>query len=433
MNSTKDWCPTPSHARAVLGAVMFAVVAVLTRRPDLLVLATPLVGAAIWAVLLRPTRLPEVRPHVGHAVVREGEATTWQIRVTDSQGRVDDVAAVFETPAWIDQRPVDGQAVVSLRDDGDERLAVVIRPTRWGSHRLSPPLVVAASGWNGFRYVRRNWADAQDLLTLPQPTPFDAVAPGVHAPGLVGLNRSPRYGGGTEFASVRPFQPGDKLRRIHWAESLRTQALHVTSTWADHDRHVVLLIDAFEDVGESGGIDGRSSSLDVALRAAAAIAEHYTRTGDRVALVTIGARGVQRLPPAVGYRHLRRLLEVLAKVEPAHALFDNGRMPRGLSSGVLVVMLSPLLSPGALQRLATIADRGLNVLAIDCLPTDIADEDPGDPYAGITWRIELIKRERQLRQVREAGIAVVPWHGPGSLDLVLRGLHHRGSGRSERS
>ena len=122
----------------------------------------------------------------------------------------------------------------------------------------------------------------------------------MRTPGLVGVNRSPRQGTGTEFASIRPFQPGDRLRRIHWPQSLRTGVLHVTSTWADHDRHVVLLIDALNDVGESGGIDGRASSLDISMRAAGAIAEHYIGTGDRVALVVIGARGVQRLPPASG-------------------------------------------------------------------------------------------------------------------------------------
>jgi uncharacterized protein (DUF58 family) len=432
VNTTAGWCPTPSHARAVLGAAGFAVVAVLARRPDVLVLATPLVGAAIWAVILRPGHVPEVSQFVGNSVMREGEATTWHIWVTDEQHRTEDVAALFHAPAWVDLHPSDGQGVVSLPDDGVEPLSLVVRPTRWGRHRLQPALVIASSGWNAFRYVSRDWSDARDLITLPQPSAFDAVAPGVRAPGLVGVNRSPRYGEGSEFAAVRPFQPGDKLRRIHWPESLRSQVLHVTSTWADHDRHVVLLLDAFEDVGESGGIDGRASSLDIAVRATAAIAEHYTRTGDRVALVPIGARDSRRLPPAVGYHHLRRLLEALTNLEPARAYPDRGAMPRGLSSGALVVMLSPLLSEGAFQRLAAIADHGLNVIAIDCLPTDIGVEDPADPYAGITWRIEILERQRRLRQVRQAGVAVVPWRGPGSLDLVLRGLNRRANVRPGR-
>ena len=432
MKLDDGWRPTTAHARAVLGGLLFAVVAVLAHRPDLLVLAAPLVAAAVWAVTLRPSRVPEVNQSMGHGAVREGEATTWHVRVRDPEGRVDDVAAVLEAQAWIDLQPADGQVAVSLRDDGNEPLDIVVRPTRWGTRRIGPALVVASSAWAGFRWSPRRAGDARTLVALAQTSRFDASAPPVRTPGLVGVNRSPRQGSGTEFASIRPYQPGDRLRRIHWAQSLRTGTLHVTSTWADHDRHVVLLIDALNDVGESEGIDGRASSLDISVRAAGAIAEHYIRSGDRVALWAIGARGRQRLPPATGYRHLRRMLEVLANVEPAPEHVDDGRMPRGLGQGALVVMLSPLVSPTALQRVVTIAERGLTVLVIDCLPTDITHSDPEDPYVGIAWRLRLLERDREIRRVRESGIAVVPWGGPGSLDVVLRDLHRHAGVRMAR-
>lgn len=429
MKPADRWRPTTAHARALVGGLLFAIVAVLARRPDLLVLGTPLAGAAVWAVMLRPTCPPDVGQAIGHRMVREGEATAWHISINDPEGRVEEVAAVLEPAVWMERSPVDGQVVVDLREDGDQPLDVIVRSTRWGVRRIGPALVVASSAWAGFQWTSRNEADASMLVTLPRPSRFDAAAPPVRAPGLIGANRSPRQGGGNEFASIRPFQPGDRLRRIHWARSLRTGTLHVTSTWADHDRHIVLLIDALEEVGESEGIEGRASSLDITMRAAGAIAEHYISVGDRVALVVFGARGVQRVPPATGYRHLRRLLEVMASIQPGNALVDDGRMPRGLGEGALVLMLSPLMSPAALQRAATIADHGLSVLVIDCLPTDLVLQELDDPLASITWRIELLKREREIRRVREAGIAVVPWRGPGSLDLVLRDLHHHAGSR----
>lgn len=242
---------------------------------------------------------------------------------------------------------------------------------------------------------------------------------------MIGANRSPRPGSGSEFASIRPFTLGDRLRRIHWVESLRSGTLHVTSTWSDDDRHVVLLIDAFDDVGRSNGIDGRASSLDISVRAAAAIAEHYCTTGDRVTVVTMGATGVRRLAPSAGHGHLRRLLEALARVQPSHVVVDDGRIPSRLGRDALVILFSPLVSRSALRRLARLADRGLAVAAIDCLPPEIVDEDPRDPYPSLAWRLEVLEREQRLRHDRKSGIAVVPWVGPGSLDLVLRGLKHR--------
>ena len=305
------------------------ITAVLARRPDLLVLAGPFVWVAVWAALLRPTGSPIVQQRIGHRMVSEGDATTWHVDVDDPEGRVEDVAAVLDTPAWVDRQPVDGQTAVSLAEDGTDRLDMVVRPYRWGCHQVGPALVVASSGWGGFRWASRPWVQQQRIVALPRPARFDAAAPPVHTPGLVGVNRSPRYGSGTEFASIRRFQHGDRLKRIHWGHSLRTGELHVTTTWADHDRHVVLMIDAFTDVGDSGGVDGLASSLDISVRAAAAIAEHFTRIGDRVALTLIGARGAQRVPPGAGLRHLQRLLEVIAGTEPATRLSMTGGCRRG--------------------------------------------------------------------------------------------------------
>jgi uncharacterized protein (DUF58 family) len=428
MRTTEEWRPTPAHVRAVVGGLAGAASAILMRRPDLLVLAAPLVCAAVWGALRRPVLPPRVTEIVGQTTLREGQVTRRIVHVEDATGRVDDVAVVFDPPTRIDQAEK-GRLVAGLAEDGDETLHVVIRPTRWGRHRLPPPLIVASSAWNAYRYVWRNSRQLREILALPEPALFDAVAPAVHAPGLIGVNRSPLQGSGAEFATIRPFQPGDRLRRIHWPASLRTDRLHVATTFADHDRHVALLVDAFDDVGSSGGIFGSTSSLDIELRATASIAEHYIRSGDRVSMVTMGSLRFRRIPPGVGRRHLRRLLELLARTEPSRVLDDDGRVPRGLGSGALVMLVSPLLSVGALQRLVAIADLGLDVVAIDCLPVEIHKQF-NDPHVQLTWRIGLLERERRLRQVREAGIPVVQWRGPGSLDPVLRVLYRRANVRA---
>lgn len=425
MRPADRWRPTAAHVRASVGCLLLCVVAVLGRRPDLLVLATPLAGAAVWAALLRPTQPPMVGQSIGHGVVAEGDATTWHVSVSDPDGRVDDVSVLLAAAPWTEQLPAGGQAAVSLSDDGDGPLGIVIRPTRWGRRAVGPALVVATSAWGAYRSVGASAADRRWLVALPRPSRFDAPAPAVHRPGLIGVNRSVRQSSGTEFASIRPFQPGDRLRRIHWAQSLRTGALHVTSTWADHDRHVVLLIDALDDVGLSDGIDGQASSLDISLRAAGAVAEHYVNTGDRVGLVMLDARGVRRTAASTGRRHLRHLLEVMAAAEPAFNRLDVGRIPPGLPPGALVVMFSPLVSPTTLQRAASMANHRMTVLVIDCLPPDITAQYAHDPETALSWRIRLLEREREIRRVNEAGVAVVPWIGPGSLDEVLRRADRR--------
>src|SRR5213078_654643 len=120
------------------------------------------------------------------------------------------------------------------------------------------------------------------VRVYPVTEPFAAVEAMPAAAGLVGQHRSRRPGEGGELAGVREFAPGDRLRRVDWRVTLRTQRLHVASTLSDRDAEVVLLLDVLHEAGESGGIDGTASVLDTTVRAAASIAEHHLYRGDRV-------------------------------------------------------------------------------------------------------------------------------------------------------
>lgn len=426
------WRPTAAHTRALLCGFVLASAAVLGNRPDLLVLATPFVGAAVWAALLRPTAPVTVGQSIGHSRLTEGDASTWRFSVDDPSGRADDIAVRLRVAGWIDMHPRDGSAAASVRDDGDDVLDIGVRAVRWGRHRLGPARVVASSAWAGFQWVSDSGTNERSLLVLPRSAHFDATASAVRRPGLVGVNRAPRQSSGTEFAGIRPFQPGDRLRRIHWNQSLRTGTLHVTSTWADHDRHVVLLVEGFHDVGRSEGIDGSASSLDLTLRAAGSIATHFLSVGDRVALVCLDNRGIRRLPTAGGSGHLHRLLETLSTIDTTGRLADTGRVPHGVTSGSLVVILSPLVSPTSLERAVTMAAHGRSVVVIDCLPADIVHQFHDDPLGRIAWRIRVLEREREIRTANESGVPVVQWRGPGSLDRILRDVQHRAAARSGR-
>ncbi|MEX0846845.1 MAG: DUF58 domain-containing protein [Ilumatobacteraceae bacterium] len=425
MTTSHGWAPTIAHVRAATVGLATVSVAALTRRPDLVVIATPLLVIAAWSVLTRPYGTPTVVQRLDHRVLREGEATTWHVIITDQPAGADTVGIALDVPAFLELRPVTGAvaAAVSLPGaSGEEPIEISVRSTRWGTRTLGPATVVLSSAWAAFRWAPRPSGPAV-IATLPLPATFDARSAPVHADGLVGLDRSPRVGDGGEFAGIRTFQHGDRLRRIHWPRSLRTGELHVTTTWSDQDRLVVLLVDAFSDVGTSEGIDGRASSLDTTVRAAGAIAEHHLRRGDRVALQIIGSRGAG-VPAATGTPQLRRILDRLTSIEPGTVGYDDGGR-LALQSGSLVIMLSPLVSPKALERANTLARRGISVAVVDTLPPGIVADDDTDPAIGLAWRIRLLERRREVRIVQEIGIPVVQWRGPGSLDEVMRDIHRR--------
>jgi uncharacterized protein (DUF58 family) len=241
------------------------------------------------------------------------------------------------------------------------------------------------------------------------------------AAGLVGNHRSRRMGEGGELAGVRPFAPGDRLRRIDWRVSLRTRDLHVASTLSDRDAEVLLLLDVLGEVGLSGGVAGSASVLDTTVRAAAAIAEHYLQRGDRVSLLEYGA-AARRLRPATGRRQYLTVLEWLLDVRPdpvEQGQYENVFGAHHVSSDALVMVLTPLVDPRSADMLAQLTQSGRYVLAVDTLPSGAAPEvrNQWTPLATRLWRLE---RENVLGRLREHGVPVVAWAGAGSLDLVLR-------------
>jgi uncharacterized protein (DUF58 family) len=412
--------------RSGLTSLLVILVAVLTGRPDLLLLGVPLLVVAVAGVRRRPSDVPVVEVRLGHSSLREGEGTVWRATVRRAGG-VEHTAVALTPHRWVAVRPEQGVAGRSVTAPSEEAvLELHVASMRWGHRRVGDGRVATTSAWAAFRCgpVR---VPPRMLSTLPLPGRFDSHAPAPHPIGLVGTNPARRPGDGSEFAGIRPFAPGDRLRRVQWRVSLRTGALHVTSTVAEQDSSILLVLDAGIEVGAGGGLNGSPSSLDVGVRAAGAIAEHYLRHGDRVGLRVLGSTALNAVRTGAGQRHLRRVLDTLARVVPGErADVDPAKMSFGASGDSIVIMLSPMLSEQAVTATVTLARRGLDVVVVDTVPENL-QADPDDRVAQVAWRLRLLEREALLAKVQHAGIPVVVWRGPGTLDEVLRRLGRRAS------
>ena len=226
--------------------------------------------------------------------------------------------------------------------------------------------MAATTPWGGYRWGPQRLAERRGDRTARE---RGASGPGrhPHPVGLIGQNRSRRGGHGSEFFAIRPFQPGDRLRRVNWRTTLRTGEMHSVGTSAEEDSSVLILVDAVTDVGASGGLDGQASTLDVTVRAASALAAHHVRVGDRVGLRVLGRTG-QVLGPGSGLRHQRRLQELLAQVQPGWPeSLSTRRLRLRIGANSVVVVLSPLLTPDITTAMVTLTRRGLDVVCIDTL------------------------------------------------------------------
>ncbi len=415
------WVPTRALGRTVLLTGLLLVLGVALGRVDLVLLAAPFaVGAAI-GLRRMPRSAPEVAVEATDEHIVEGGGVGAGLTVTNPDVIPYDLVVVrTRTSPWLELRDADRPFGITVAPDGWTAVELPGAATRWGRHDVGPAAArVAACG--GLLACRPVVTPARGVRVYPETEPFAATEAMPAAAGLVGNHRSRRPGEGGELAGVRPFAPGDRLRRIDWRVSLRTRDLHVASTLSDRDAEVLLLLDVLGEAGASGGVKGRASVLDTTVRAAAAIAEHYLQRGDRVSLMEYGS-SARRLRAATGRRQYLTVLEWLLDVRAD--IGDQGPHEHAfgahhVSSDALVVVLTPLVDPRSADMLAGLSQSGRYTVAIDTLPPGAAppSRSPWTPVATKLWRME---RENVLGRLREHGVPVVTWAGAGSLDLVLR-------------
>ena len=212
---------------------------------------------------------------------------------------------------------------------------------------------------------------------------------------LAGDHRSALLGAGSELAQVRPYVPGDDVRRIEWNVTARTGETHVRIDLAERVLVTWLALDVSASM--SFGTAERRKA-DVAEGVALALGHLASRRGNRLGLVGFGGETPQVIPPRAGRAGMLGLLLALRR-EPVlegggatslgEALGLVSRMARQRS---LVTIVSDFRGPRdwrpPLLRLAG----GHDVLAIEI-------RDPREETLPNVGELRLVDPEtgRQLR------------------------------------
>src|SRR3954471_18791876 len=111
--------------------------------------------------------------------------------------------------------------------------------------------------------------------------------------GLIpGEYRAHDLGGGTELAQIRPYEPGDDVRRIDWNVTARTAIPHVRVHVPERALTAWLLLDVSPSMTFAPAARRRA---DVAEGVALAVGHLAPQRGNRLGLVTSGDRQERRL------------------------------------------------------------------------------------------------------------------------------------------
>jgi uncharacterized protein (DUF58 family) len=211
---------------------------------------------------------------------------------------------------------------------------------------------------------------------------------------LPGDRLAPGTGAGTELAQLRPYQPGDDVRRLDPAATARTGIPHVRLQVPERLLTTWIMLDISASM--AFGTADRLKS-DVAEGVALVIGRLGTRRGGRVALLTCGAPVERMLAPRGGRRSLALLRRVIAEGvaadgKPGGSLGDAlarvGRMARHPG---LVALISDFRGPGRWRGPLRRAAARHTVLAVEV-------RDPREGELPAVGRLALVdpKSGRQV-------------------------------------
>ncbi len=234
--------------------------------------------------------------------------------------------------------------------------------------------------------------------------------------GLVpGEFRAHELGGGTELAQVRPYEPGDDVRRIDWNVTARMLVPHVRVHVPERSLTTWLVLD--ESASMTFGTADRRKA-DVAEGVALALGHLSTRHGNRLGILTYGATERRRVAPQGGRAGLLAVLTASAASAAAAATRDVRDAPDaadptpvpalrflagGATRGGLVALVSDFRGPRDwLPQLAPVAARhGLLAVEIrdpreDALP-DVGELTLIDAETGREVRVDTSSRRLRDR------------------------------------
>ena len=398
---------------AYAGLAAIALIAGLAAgRVELVALAAPFALAAVAGAAI--ARDPEIKATLvlDRERALESEDVDATLELLSARG-CDRVDVLLPLPSELRARSRNPRAVVLA--PGEPRTHTVpIQCERWGAFAVGP-ILVRARDRLGFHSWEARLGGQAPLRVYPSVETLHALLPPLETQVYIGNQVSRTKGDGIEFADVREWEPGDRVRRVNWRASARRGGLWVNDQHPERNTDVVLFLDTFADVHS-----GRRGTLDLTVRAATSLAHRYLQRKDRVGLVSFGGY-LSWLLPASGTRQLYRIVDSLLQMDIVLSFATKGvdvLPPRTLPPKALVLALSPLLDPRSAAALLDLRARGYDLVVIEVSPVPFIE--PGkDELAQLSYRLWRLSRESLRARYEQAGVPVVEWLDGVPLNVPL--------------
>ena len=381
-------------------------------RPELAAIAAPF--AVLVGVGLILSRRPELRLHVELDRDRQLEGRPVVLDLELVAGRpVGRLELLLRLPdGLIAEEP--NPRVIRLAAGERRELQVPLRCAHWGTFDVGEALwrvrdafgLFVFEGAVGEPRKLKVYPSAETLERLLQPRDTQ-----VYSGNQVARHR----GEGIEFADLRPFTTGDRVRRVNWRATAKRGVPWVNEAHPERNTDVVLFLDTFAEARRSD-----MGTLDLSVRAAASFATHYLKEKDRVGLVSFG--GVMNwLTVTSGTTQLYRIMDSLldAQILLSYAWKDLDVIPtRTLPPRALVIALSPLLDERAVGALLDLPGRGFDLAVIELSPFPFVEEGETESER-LAYRLWRLRREALRSRYAALGVPIVEWREGVPLEAMV--------------
>jgi uncharacterized protein (DUF58 family) len=388
--------------------------AILLRRPEPAAIGVAFMSAVVLGV--SRARAPDLRieARLDRQQAIEQDEVSIDLDV-GSASAVPWLQFLVALPAGLEPRAPATVPRIQLSPAEKRQLSIPLVARRWGLLPIASVIVAAHDQLGFFAFESRLRVDLMLRVFPREDRIIQAIRP-LETQVFAGDEVSRRKGDGIEFADVRPFEPGDRVRRINWQVSTRLAKLHVNDLHPERNADAVIFLDTFSEIGGD-----RESTLLTAVRATASVARHYLGRRDRVGLVSFGGTLRWQLP-AMGVTQGYKILEALLSTDSmlSYAWKGIDVIPPGtMPPKALVVAITPLMDERSIKALFDLRGRGFDLVIVEVSPVAFLPK-PRDEDEELARRIWLLKREALRHEYWRSGVPVTTWAADEPLGAALQ-------------
>jgi uncharacterized protein (DUF58 family) len=470
---------------AFLGSAAFLLVLIgeILRQGALLILALPLVCyLAVGFYFALPSVMLKAQRSLSTTRAMSDEPVTVRVELENLGATLELIELADSVPTVLELRQGSAQKITNLPGGEKISLEYVVSGMR-GLARWQT-LSVRVTDTLGLFLREMELPCEGELLVVPTFERLEEIMIRPRRTRIFSGQVKARLGGaGIEFFGVREYYPGDERRFLNWKATARRDRPIVNEFEQERVADVIILLDARErsDVirpnppapfpereggqaspdfvwtvhlaakgGKTNGpgeawtfpVPGRGrgrgqeeaspqSLFEHSVRAALALAHYFTAQGNRVGLLIYG-KYLDWTWPGFGRWQRERLLRAIVSAEKGNkAVFEDlENIPtRLLPTGSQLVFVGPILE----SDIKTIVDLRLRYEVLCIAPNPILFESAfleATPEVELALRLEHLKRQALLAQLRRVGIRVVDWDVSKPLAAVVSGELGRSAWRA---